>query len=203
MKQTTKRFISLILGLAFLVGSLIVFFEFVQPAYDDAQDIKAKQLSLRSFLDNERATIKQVKNLLSAYQGQGEVQRAVSLALPPQEDLAGAISQLYGLAQQNNGLIFGSVSISLASVAPPPRTGGSGISAATSFALQKPVGSVNFQLKLTGTYEALKAFLFKLENNIRIFDLKNITIQPAGTSGKGPQDLYNYDVVVTAYYQNR
>jgi len=203
MRQTTKRFLSLILGLAFLVGALVVFFEFIQPAYEDAQGIKAQGLGLRSFLASESATIKQVKDLISAYQGQGEVQQAVSLALPLKEDVAGAVAQLYGLAQNNN-LILGSISVSVGLAAPSSRAAAGGEQAAAEFTLQKPIGSVNFQLKLTGPYEALKAFMSKLENNLRVFDLKSLAItQSAGVSGKGAQDIYNYDVGVTAYYQGQ
>lgn len=202
MKQTTKRFLSLILGLVFLVGALVVFFEFVQPAYEDAQAIKSQQFSLRNFLDNEGATIKQVKDLISAYQGQGEVQQAVSLALPTTEDLAGAIAQLYGLAQ-NNGLIFESVSVSVSLAAPSARIEEGGTGGAT-FALQKSIGSINFQLKLVGPYAALKAFVSRLETNLRIFDLKSLVIQPASQTAKSAQvDLYNYDVGVASYYQGR
>lgn len=182
----------MIAGLLFLVSSLVVYFQFIQPAYEDAQNIKAQQLSQQNFLDSEKAVVKQVQDLISSYEGQVQIQQAVSAALPLSPDAAGALAQLYGLAQDNS-LVVQSVSVGF--------SGGSG-GGVSQFSLQKPVGTINFQLNVVGTYESFKTFLSMLETNIRIFDLKSLNIQPtSATGGKSAPDLYNYGLTVSAYYQ--
>jgi hypothetical protein len=204
MKQTTKRFLSMILGLVFLVASLIVYFEFIQPAYENAQTVKGELLSRQALLDSEKTVVKQVQNLISTYKGQGRVQEAVSAVFPTGDDLPGALAQIYGLAE-NSGLSVQSISIS--GVAAAQRASGSGsVGAQTSFgaSLQKPVKTINFQAKLSGSYEDLKGFLAKLETNIRIFDVKNLGVQPLLLSGQGKATssvLYGYDLTATTYYQ--
>jgi Tfp pilus assembly protein PilO len=192
MKQTTKRFISMIAGLAFLVSSLVVYFQLIQPAYEDTKNIKAQQLSQQSFLDSEKTVVKQVQDLIASYEGQLQIQQAVSAALPPNPDIVGALAQLYGLAQENN-LVVQSISVGFSGES------GSGVG---QFSLKKPIGTINFQLSLVGTYESFKTFLSMLETNIRILDLKSLSLQPpSAPAGKSAPDLYNYGLTVSAYYQ--
>ncbi|MDO8536844.1 MAG: hypothetical protein Q7R94_01200 [bacterium] len=207
MRQTTKRFTSMIIGLIFLVVALVVYFEFIQPAYEDAQAIKAKIFSQQEFLDSKKETINQVQKLISSYQGQAQIEAAISAALPIGEDLAGAIAHLTGISE-NSSLVLQSIS---ASVAAPPASNKpkGGEQANFQASLQKPIGSVNFHLKLTGSYENLKTFISFLETNIRIFDLKSLGVQAASQSqpaqGKAlaQQDFFNYEIGVTAYYQTK
>lgn len=200
MKQTTKRFISMIVSLFLIIGAIILYFDFIQPAYDDAQKIKSEDLGERLFLDGEKSAIEQVQRLISTYQGQGGAQQAVSLSLPATEDLAGALAQLNGLADES-GLSAQSFSVSVLSLQKPVESGGLG-QKNLGAELNKPLGAINFQIKASGSYQALKNFISMIETNMRIFDVKSFNIQPIfGTQGKAVQDLYAYDLAVATYYQ--
>ena len=206
MKQTTKRFTSMIIGLIFFVSSLIIYFEFIQTAYEDAQAIKAKFYAQQKFLSDEKETIDQVEKLIGSFQGQTQIEQAISAALPIGEDLAGAIAQLSGLSQ-NSSLVIKSIS---ASVLPPlAQANKPGVGAQANFqaSLQKPVGTATFQLKLAGSYEGFKNFISFLETNIRIFDLKSLSIQATGQSSQGKtaaqQNFFEYEVSVVTYYQTK
>lgn len=197
MKQTTKRFVSMLGGLTLLVSAMVVYFEFITPVYSEVQNIKSKQIGSGRFLLSEQETIEKVRDLISSYEGQIKVQEFVSMALPSgDEDVPGALAQVYGLSK-NSGLAMQSIGISAANPlgSPDGKT-------AVAFSLQKPVGKISFNLRVNGSYEDLKGFLSLLETNIRIFDLVSVGVQPLAGEGGAPRDFYGYDINVVAYYQS-
>lgn len=183
-------------SLLMVVIGLIIYFDFTQPIYNEAQDIKAKERSQEVFVQNQQSSIKQVQGLFSSFQSQSQLEQVVSLALPADPDVAGAIAQLNGLAN-NNRLSPESFNVSLVGA----KSDSSSVKAknSSSSAVQvNPLGTVKFSVKMTGTYEDFKNFLKNIETNIRIFDVNTLSVQPAGKSN---QDLYNFNIVATAYYQ--
>jgi len=193
MSQNTKRFSSLILSLIFGVSALVVFFDFVQPSYQDLQVSRGKEIA--------QQIVKQVKSLVSSYQSQTQGKQSVSLALPVGPDTAGALSQISGLAFANN---IGIQTMSVTTQATPtgPKQANGLAAAASSGNLAKPVGTLSFQISAVGNYENFKNFVQGLESNTRVFDVKLISIHPGTIPGaKGGQDYFFYDVTVVAYYQ--
>ena len=197
MKQTTKRFLSMMGGLILLVSALVVYFEFITPVYSEVQEIKSKQIGSSRFLLDEQETIEKVRDLISSYQGQVKVQEVVSMALPSEEeDAPGALAQIYGLSK-NSGLAMQSAAISSADAQSV-----SDADKSAAFSLQKPIGQVSFNLRLNGSYADLKGFLSLLETNIRVFDLVSISVQQSGLGEDAPKDFYGYNMTVVAYYQS-
>lgn len=196
MKQTTKRFISMILSLVFLVAAFIVYINFTVGAYDRIQDIKSDVLGRQNLVENQRAAVNQVQKLIETRRGEEQLSGVVSLTLPTEQDMGGAVAQLYGLSAVNkiSAQVFQSSVGGVKNLAPASGNKNEPTS------LVKPIGSMVFQVKLVGAYEDFKNFLRKLETNIRLFDVQNLNIQAAG---KMDQDLYVYDLIVAAYYQNQ
>lgn len=194
MKQSTKRLLSSVLALVFVVAAFVIFFEFIQPAYGDALALRGEERSRSLFLENQRKVIDEVKNLVSAYEGEKDLERVVSAVIPLDPELGEAIAQLNGLAIINKIAPQSfSVTASVIENVAPPAVGGE--APAT---LIKPIGTLHLQTRLVGSYGDFKAFLRNLESNIRLFDVKVLTLQPAG---KPDQDLYAYDLTVATYYQ--
>lgn len=201
MKSATKRLFSLVFSLFLLIGAVVVYFQFVREEYDKLQETKREALAREAVVNGQKTAIKEVRALIDAYQGEAQLQDQVSLALPHTPDAASALVQLYGLAQ-NNRLIPQSFSISAAAaqtVTGIDAAGDAGrVSSSSPATLVRPLGSLIFQVRFVGTYDDLKAFLKYLETNLRVFDVRTLTIQPSGK----PQDaLYAYDMTVAAYYQ--
>lgn len=203
----------MILGLLFILSSVMMYLELIQPAYENAQQTKARKNSLQTFIDSEKTVVERIQKLINSYKGEGQVQQAVSEVLPIEKDVAGALAQLYGLAQ-NNGLSAKAFTIS--AVPALKKRGASnaapGIPEASSFetALQKQVGALSFGLQLSGSYENLKNLLSALETNIRIFDVATIDVQPVlstatakSVSAGMPTDSFNYSITVNTYYQSQ
>lgn len=206
MKQSAKRITSMLLALLFLAAAFVLFFDLLQPAYGQVQTLRGQLLAEQNSLGSAKSVVKQVQDLVTAYDNQSQGQGSVGLALPTGEDVAGAVTQIEGIAQNQN---LGLTGITVGSPALASSAGASAAAKASSSAqIVKPMGS--FALKLTGSasYESIKNFLSQIETNIRIFDVEGISIVPVTPPGtvvqKGApasRDLFNYEISVQAYYQ--
>ncbi len=194
MKQSTKRLASFVFGLALIFLALLVFSNFIRPAYSDAQKVKAELLSKENFLANQKAAVDQVKNLINSYRGEGDFAQVVDLALPNKKNEAELVHQINQLAEMNQ---LGVQTIAVS--APGLQNISQGAQVAKAKSLTKPVGSLNVQVRVAGSYANFRAFLSNLETNIRIINLRNISVTPVAKSN---QDFYLFDISVVAYYQN-
>ena len=200
MKQSSKRIISVFLALAFIVVAFVLFFDLVQPAYSDTKTLQSQQLGEENYLQNQTMLVKQVQTTLNTYQNEAQGAANVGLAMPSGEDVAGALAQMQGIAANNN-ILVSSVSVTQPAIqvqtAAPSRS-----------TLLKPLGSFMFKFSASGSYESFKNFLSELETNVRIFDVKAVSLQPAGgpVNGAHPafsNDAFNYAVTVATYYQTQ
>ncbi len=203
MKQSTKRLASVVLGLLFIVGALVIYFYFVRPANEEAQKIKSDLVGQELFLESQKSAVSQVENLINSYkqaEGKGEFQDVISMALPLSADYAGALAQLAGIVQ-NNGLSLKSLSFgtpgSKGQPIPRKKTG----TASSPGDLVKPLNTLRITVNFDGSYENFKKFLRNLETNIRIFDVETLGFSPVDTTKSG-QDNFGYKITVLAYYQN-
>lgn len=198
MKQSSKRLTSILLSLLFVVAALLVLFDLVEPAYGDLMAMKGELATGQGFLSQEQSIITKTQNLISQYQSDSTAKNNLALAMPSGPDVSGALAQIYGLATANN-LVVQNITVSAPSVqAAAARTG-----APTLAEIVKPQGSITFQFSAVGSYENMKSFLAGLESNIRIFDIKTLSLQPgtSGVKGLTGTDVFTYSVAVTTYYQ--
>lgn len=186
---------SMIIALAFVIGSFIIFFQLIRPAYEEAQVVRSEVISREIFVNDQQEAITQVEQLIQSYQSEVGVQNSVSQALPQEPDFAGALYQLNGIAM-GNGLTLQSFTVSAPALSTTRPVATS--TALDSAALVLPIGSVTFQMKFSATYENIKAFLGNIENNVRLFDVQSVGVQPVGVGG---QNLYTVDLAVMTYYQ--
>src|SRR5438445_71897 len=103
MKQTSKRMVSIGLALLFVVIALLVFFNLIQPEYATLQDLKGKVVGEEDLLALETKAVEQVQKLVNDFKNKTQDNASVALAMPSNADLAGALAQIYGLAQ-NTGI---------------------------------------------------------------------------------------------------
>jgi hypothetical protein len=197
MKQSSKRLVSLALAFFFIIASLVLLFDLIQPGYAALTDTKSQVAGEQAFLADETKAVAQAQTLLTTYNNQGQGGQNVALAMPPTEDQAGALAQIYGIAQ-NSGLTIGTVGVSAPTIqAKAPIVIGT---APTPQQLTKPVGAVSFQITATGSYESLKSFLEQIETNVRLFDLKSITLAGGLATAK---DSFSVTMTLTSYYQTQ
>jgi len=192
MKQQTKRLASFVLSLVFLICAVFTYALFTRSAYDDVARVRGEQIGGQNFLETQKDIEAKLENLKTVSTGASGAafREAVNRALPLSEEMPSAVAQLYGIAEEN-GLAVESLLATTGSSAPVRRTGKV---VSVGYALQ----AISFDMKMTGTYAGFKRFLSGLEQNVRLFETKEIVIVPAG---KPEQDLYRFAVSVTAYYQ--
>jgi len=209
MKQETKRLSSILIAALIVAGALVVYFEFIVPAYTNLETIKGQEESEQTLYTNETQIASKIKGLLATYQSDSSSSQSVAMALPVGEDISGALAQIYGIAA-NAGVAVQGTSVSAQAVqavtpAPVASTSSQLANAAAAGAIVKPTGTVSFQVVGSGSYESFKNFLQGIETNIRIFNVTAISLQPApGASlkaGAANPDLFNYTITVVAYYQ--
>ena len=193
MKQATKRFTSLLFSLAALSGALAVYLYVIRPAYETAQKTKSDILSRTNFIDSQQKIIGEVKKKIAEYGGNVQAQELISLSLPLQENVADALGQINGIIESNK-LSAQAFSVSAAAPASTAvrRAPGEQVK------LLKDIGSIALKIRLIGSYEDFKTMLNMLETNVRMLDVQNVVVQPAG---KPNQDLYSFDLTVVTYYQ--
>ncbi len=193
MKQSVKRMVGTILSLIFIVASIVGFFNFVMPLYREIGVSKSEAAGRAQLLENQKRIVAQVESLVSTYQEGRKLQDIVSSALPLDQEVSQALLQIGGIAQSNNMIPTAFV------VTPPAQNVATLRAEARKTSLLKEVSSITIRVDLTGSYEDFKSFIKNLETNIRIFDIKAMTLQPIGKPG---QNIYSFNVTVVTYYQN-
>ncbi len=187
MKASSKRFFSLLISLALLVGSILIYSLLVAPAYEEVNKLRGDLAAKSDALDAQQQVAQQAKTLLDQYQNDlTSLQNTISLAMPIGVDYQTLVNQVNGLAKNFNLLLI-SLDFNLLPVTGQQTGVGT-----------KPTGQATVQIKmqLKGQYQSFKDFLRALETNIRIIDLANLTVVP---DEKGQN--FSYNVVANTYYQ--
>jgi Tfp pilus assembly protein PilO len=193
MKQSSKRLVSAAMGLVFIIGAFVIFFNFIQPAYGEVGRLRSEEHQLQELATQQRQVTEQIQKLLASYESEESARRGLSLALPTTPNIADAVGQLNGLIT-TNGLV--AQTFSLGSDAEPARSPGR-LTKPTSTLATKPIRAVLIKLRAAGAYDDAKKFLEHVETNIRIMDVKELTIQP---DAKDPLQ-YALDLTVAVYNQ--
>ncbi|MEN9341874.1 MAG: hypothetical protein RIQ54_130 [Candidatus Parcubacteria bacterium] len=195
MKPATKRFASIVISLMFLSGALVVYFTFIQGEYEATMIEKAQRDTRQQFVVEQTENIKKIQELINSYNDRTAAQHVVSVAVPVGPDTASLIAQMNTLASQYV-LQFSSFTIANTSAAAVQNNQSSTRSGVTE-AIRRPLGSLTFQVRLSGSYASIKSFLASIENNLRVMDVKTFSMSPVDPT----RDSYTADVAITTYYQ--
>lgn len=197
MKQSSKRLWSLLVAILLLFAAFFIYFNAIQPAYEKVQAARGEVYSKQDFIKTQRAVVDQVKLALEQYEEKEMLQQAVSSAIPPGANQSEVAHQLNVLAAQSQ-LTIQSFSAATPTVQNVKAVQAEEEGESETFKV-KPVGVLSFQIKASGTYSGFKSFMQAIENNIRIIDIKNVSVEQVG---KPNQDFYVFTITVATYYQN-
>ncbi len=187
MKSSTKRMLSILLAILFLIGAVLIYSYLIKPAYGEVLNLRTKKITLSQNFNNYNSLNKKFKNLFAEYQNLGDLNKRLSMILPSKFDAAYVSGQISGLAEQN-GLILQALNIKQMAIKPAEIKLAKG--------LAKGLGVLKIDAKLTGSYENFKAFLNGIETNIMISDIVDFKIE----SQSGIQNLI-FTVSINSYYQ--
>jgi len=186
MKGSTKRLISLLVSLVFLMATFFVYISFLKPAYRDVNTLRGDLQSKTTFYNEQKDLLLGVQDLLTQYTTLSAPQQTVSRALPTKEDYPTLLNQINALANISE-LLLDSVTIDPVSFQGKKSFIGTDV---------PHVQTLQLSLRLVGPYESVKRFIEVVERNFRIMDIVHITVNP------GSGNNYAYDFIINTYYQS-
>ena len=184
MKPATKRLLSIVVSFLFLIGSGVVFFLLIRPASESNQLLRGERSSLVALVEEEKSTIDAAERLLEKYQSISNLQKNLSLALPPEERIPEVVNQLQGITK-TSGVMIKSLDIQIL----PIRSSAKGQSV-------NPLGTIKVTMKIEGTYDGIKAYIEAVQTNIRVMDVESLRVEDGAD-----KDILTYTLVVDTYYQ--
>jgi Tfp pilus assembly protein PilO len=195
MKQSTKRLMSSMLALAFIVGSFVVLFIFIQPEYGKISTMRGQKQGLESYVAEQGRIVDSVEGLIQNYAQNADQRQALLAVLPFEPDIATIIGQVNGIAVMH-GLAPQSYDAKLPTDLARQRMIMTG--QATSTIGLRATSTVELTVDLVGSYEDIKGFLGDIETNIRLLDVSNLSFERTDTEGR---ELYTVKATIRAYYQ--
>lgn len=187
MRYTTKRNISLIISLIFLIGALAVFFMFVLPILKDIRELNKKLAQEKKHYEVQLQAVQTAKSIINRYRSNLSFAQDVSTALPRDPDIQNLIKQLEIISQESN-IEIKDLSFEKIASLPISEEG----------ELVQPYQTLIINLNLLGTYEDFKTWLSAVEANRRLMDVNKITLGGGGVEGV---EKLNFNVGLSVYYQ--
>lgn len=182
---------SFLLSFALIIGAVIVYALLIAPIYNDIQKARGTLVSETRNYDEQKDVFDKINVLNEKYKGNGTLQDAISLALPNEPFISQIVGNVASIANLNNHMPILSAQTEVlplrASAAWP--------------AYIKNIGTVKFVFQLKGNYADFKKFISKIENNYRIFDVKQLSVK-ADQTANGQSNVYVYGLTLNAYYQD-
>ncbi len=193
MKASSKRILSILFSAVFLLGTLIVYGNLIQPEITAASALQSLVASKTNLLNSQKTAVAQVSQLIGQFQNAAALQRTVSLAIPIGPNTTQILNQWQAMAQAAG------VSLQSLNVQPAPPAGPV---AATSTLVKNP-GSVAITVTAVGPYTSLKQFLQSLETNVRVTNVNSFELNALQGSGQGGpgNGVYALQASVAAFYQ--
>ncbi len=185
MKPAAQRLVGILVGMALVIGSLVVFSSLVVPQYKKIQELRGERQALSGLLAEEREAVDAVQRLIRQYDSVADLRNTLAITLPNEEETASMVNQFQGIAS-SNGILMDSLAVRPLAIEPTKMAD-----------IVRPVAPLRVSMTLVGNYESLKGYLAALETNVRIMDVKSIKVENANSTA-GP---YRYQVEVDTYYQ--
>jgi hypothetical protein len=191
MRVSTKRILSVLASVVFVIGALLVYLNLIQGAMKNVSDKRAVIFSKNNVLNNQKSIVDQVKKLLSQFNNMTKVQETIGFAVPNGSQTINALRQIEAVARANN-VSLSSVSFDTSAVKPAKK--------GTVPSFVKKLGVLAVNIKADGDYENLRGFIQYLETSVRVANVTELKYSTAGAeSDKFGTD--NLTLVVEMYYQ--
>ncbi len=189
MKSSTKRALSILFSVFFLIATIVVYTSLIQPETDAASELQSLVASKTNVYTTQKDAVSQVSQLINQFQSAADLQNTLSLAMPIGPDVTQALNQWYTISQSSQASVQ-SLDIKLGTAYAP-----------SSQPLAKRMSTIVVDLGVLGTYDAIKQFLNALESNARVINVSSFDVKPAGAGGQN--QLYSLTLSVNTFYQEK
>lgn len=189
MRASSKRTLSILASLVLLVGAVFIYSSLIKPAYLEIKSLRSQTATRIDIIGENQSYINKIQNLLNEYQNASQLQAAITVLLPDEQNLAQSLNQINGLIGIS-GLSPDRISVNQLAIRP-----------SLGSSIVKSIGTLRFEVKILGNYQNFKSFLQKLETNIGIFDVVSVKVEPPGRGTS--TGIFNYTAVIDSYYQTQ
>jgi len=186
MKASVKRILLILLSAIFIITAILVFIKMVIPSYQEVIKLKGELLSRTKLLAEQTSIIEEFIQVAQQEEDIQKQQEILSKILPVEESIPQAI-HLYQTVAESCGVSINSLSVKILGIKPSKKG-----------SIAKGIGTLRFDMKIFGTYEAIKKFSEILETSIQLNDLINIKMEKADVP---EENLYVQELTVDTYYQ--
>ncbi|MBP9763188.1 MAG: hypothetical protein KBD10_00380 [Candidatus Pacebacteria bacterium] len=182
-----KKYLPLIL----ILGSVIIFFLFIDPQYELFQKSKQEKedndimLQLAQDLQRKRDLLQQSYNDISI-----DDRRQLEKLLPDTVDNVRLVLDINNIAEKY-GISIQNIDISKDAIDPEAKS-----NVASSVDRTTDVGTIRLGFTITSTYEVFINFMKDIEETLRIVDIRSLNIK----QGQGAGPFMNYEVVIETYW---
>jgi len=204
MKPSLKRMISAVLSLVLVIAAVVIFVNYIKPAYVILEQNKATVLAQKEEIEDKNNVDQLISGQGKEYEDGASYRKVFALVLPLTPAVDAALFQISGLAAQNN---ISLLSLSTSEIVPVVSESARRNPNALESMVSKP-RTISFTISATGAYDEFKNFLRNIEQNVRIFDVREVSVQPvssvaspAASKGQVQAPIYNYSLTVQTYYQ--
>lgn len=189
MKASTKRALSILFSVFFLILTVIVYTNFVLPQIDEVSKLRAEVASKNRNYETQKNAIAQVSEIVSQFKNAADLQKTLSFSMPIKLSVVDVLNQWYAISKNSNADIR-AMDIKLSSSV--TKTGNP---------VLKGRGSIAVSLSAVSTYDGIKQFLNSLETNARVVNIQSFTLTPMYSGVNMPGALFAIDISLETYYQ--
>lgn len=180
---------SLLISVAFAAGAVFIYSDLIQPLYKDLEIMRGQRADKEAAVKAEENIKQEFDNRLKTLD---EKKIALVSEVFPKTPRADAIlEQLQGISE------ISKVQLQSVSIATPAIEQTKDNKSVAS--LVRPMMTLVISVKYTGPYANVKEFVRTLESSIRLFEVRDVTVQPAS---KSDTDLFSVDLKAVAFYQS-
>lgn len=189
MKTSTKRALSILFSVFFLICAVIVFTNLIKPELEEIGRLRGEVMSKNQNYLVQKNAITQVAEIISQLKSANDLQKTLSFAMPVKANVTEILNQWYAISRNSEASVR-ALDIKVGSlVSKPPHP------------LLKGRGTISVSLDVVGTYEALKQFLNSLETNSRVVNVVSFDLSPVMGMVSSSGTLYSLKMEVETYYQ--
>ncbi|MBI2633947.1 MAG: type 4a pilus biogenesis protein PilO [Parcubacteria group bacterium] len=188
MKASTKRLVSIFAGIALIGAAAFVFFNVAFPTWQRVGNLRSEVGEKEAVRDQLSGLVAKAQELLSRFDNLNQEAQPISRALPSDPRLPEVLAIINTLALQNK---LSLTQVNFEEVL-------SRLGAANRESRPRPA-PLKVLVTLSGQYTDLKNWLKAVENELRLMDVEEISIQPISVAGG--QGQLNFAVTLTVYYQ--
>jgi Tfp pilus assembly protein PilO len=185
MKDSTKRFYSLMASFAMAIGALVVYTTMISPTLAEIQTLRGERQAKQNTYDDYRKTIETTNAVLARSQSLSTLTDTFNQSIPESESIPSLLNQLYGLARLNN-VIVSAIDFQVLPTEVAPKD-----------SIVRPLGKVRATVKCIGNYDDMKDYAKAIEANVRLMDIGSLDV----SDGNKNNPSLIYAIAVDAYYQ--